>query len=136
MGNKTEKHSEKLSDIVRYFDSIKSEYESNLQNIAVKDAEHQDFIHSLELDDLKYKERAKIATQIQQSRKDRRISKDIVDVLEPLYSFIESDSGKRSMNQLKNILGNMRKREEKQLTRVYHKRIAVARDDDKSQIDN
>lgn len=83
----------------------------------------QDYLHSLELDGLKYEERAKIATKIAKCRQDRRNHKDTVRALEPLVEWLDTDKGKQLFNLLREVLGKTRKVEERMENRVYVRRI-------------
>lgn len=77
----------------------------------------------LELENLDYRERAKVATQLAQCRRIRRECKDTVEVLEPLVQFLESDKGKTLYNLVRETLGKTRKVEERMETRVYIPRV-------------
>ncbi len=83
----------------------------------------QDYLHKLELEGPKYKDRAKIATALQQTRVRRRLHKDMAETLRPLASFIESEKGKMLLNLLRETLGQTRKVEEKMENRVYIPRV-------------
>lgn len=83
----------------------------------------QDYLHSLELDNLDYKQRAKLATQLAACRRQRRASKDTVETLEPLITFIESDKGKNMLNMMREVLGKTRKIEEKMEYRQYRRKV-------------
>ena len=83
----------------------------------------QDYLHKLELGNLDYKERARVATQLAQCRRSRRECKDTVEVLEPLVQFLESDKGKNLYNLVRETLGKTRKVEERMETRVYIPRV-------------
>ena len=83
----------------------------------------QDYLHKLELENLDYKERAKVATQLAQCRQARRACKDTVEVLKPLVEFLESDRGKNLYNLVREALGKTRKVEERMETRVYFPRV-------------
>ena len=83
----------------------------------------QDYLHMLELEGLNYNERAKVATRLSQCRQLRRESKDTVEILEPLISFLESDKGKNMINLLKETLGKTRKVEERMESRTYRYKV-------------
>ena len=81
----------------------------------------QDILHSLELNDLKYNERAKLATRLAEVRKQRRIYKDAVEELEPVSDFLEDN--KKLLNNLGALVGNVRKQEKYHSNRQYYPRI-------------
>lgn len=83
----------------------------------------QDYLHSLELDELKYEERNKIATQLAINRKDRRYFKDKVEEYEPIINFFSESQNKALLNKLQNILGKVRKIENYHKNRFYVPKI-------------
>ena len=83
----------------------------------------QDYLHKLELENLTYGERAKVATKLAQCRKLRRESKDTVEILEPFILFLENDKGKRLSGLLSEVLGKVRKLEERMEGRTYRYRV-------------
>jgi len=116
------KISEQISVFLKFIDSINAEYDRNFQIVGLKDKEGQDDFHNLELGELKYKERAKLATKIQNDRIERRKAKDACAVLEPLCEFLKDESHKRTLNKLRNTLGDIRKIEDRLENRTYNKR--------------
>jgi hypothetical protein len=88
----------------------------------------QDYLHKLELEDLKYADRAKIATQLTKCRQLRRGYKDTAEILEPLVQFLNSDRGKNLHNLLKEALGKTRQAEKRMEGRVYYPRVLVEED--------
>lgn len=117
------KFSQGISDICKMFDDAKKDYEWSGQQVVEMDRLTQDYLHKLELEDLSYGERAKVATALRNCRKLRREHKDTTEILEPLVSFLETDKGRNLSNLLKECLGKTRKAEEKMQTRVYHPRV-------------
>jgi len=115
--------SENLANFLKYIDTVKFDYESHYRNVGEKDKAFNDYRHALELEGPLYRERARMATKLQASLIDRRKSKDAVEIMEPLYIFIENEENKRFVHKLQNVLGDMRRREEKMSKRVYHKRV-------------
>jgi hypothetical protein len=79
----------------------------------------QDYLHQLELGDLSYSERAKVATQLAKCRRLRRESKDTVEILDPFIEFIDSEKGKQTMNLMREALGKTRKAEGRMENRIY-----------------
>lgn len=104
-------------------ENAKKDFEWNYEEVGKMDRLTQDYLHKLELDDLNYKDRAKIATQIAKCRCRRRECKDTVEVLEPLIQFLKSDKGKNLFNLLRETLGKTRKVEERMETRTYFPRV-------------
>lgn len=116
-------YSANISSVCRMLDKAVTDYEWHKEEIQKMEALTQDYLHSLELDGLKYKERAKIATQLSECRKKRREHKDAVMVLEPLVQYLSTEKGRQLNNLLKEVLGKTRKVEEKMQNRTYRKRV-------------
>lgn len=120
--------SESISGFCRLMEDAKKDYTWNYNEVNRMDKLTQDYLHKLELDELDYKERAKIATQLTKCRKARRACKDTVEVLEPLVQFLESDKGKNLLNLVREALGKTRKVEERMETRTYIPRVLQSED--------
>lgn len=115
--------SESISDFCDFLVSAQKDYTWNFDMVNKMDKLTQDYLHSLELDGLKYEERAKLATKIAKCRQDRRNHKDTVMALEPLVEWLDTDKGKQLFNLLREVLGKTRKVEERMENRVYVKRV-------------
>lgn len=112
-----------ISDFIEMMKDASKDYAWNYEQVNRMDRLTQDYLHKLELGDLDYKERAKVATQLAQCRRSRRACKDTVEVLEPLVRFLESDKGKNLYNLVREVLGQTRKVEGRMETRVYVPRV-------------
>ena len=112
-----------ISDVCSAMDMAVKDYEWNSNEVHRMDLLTQDYLHTLELGELGYSERAKIATQLKNCRKLRRECKDTVEILTPLVQFLDSDRGKQLVNLLREALGKTRKVEKMMETRVYHPRV-------------
>ena len=112
-----------ISDFCKVITNAKSDYEWNRDEVNRLDKLTQDYLHMLELDGLSYSERAKVATKLSKCRQLRRESKDTVEILEPLISFMESDKGKNMFNLLREALGKTRKVEERMENRTYRYKV-------------
>lgn len=115
--------SEGISAICNCLDQARRDYEWNRDMIAEMDKLTQDYLHSLELDGLKYEARAKVATKLAQCRQKRREHKDTVAILEPLVQYLDSEKGRQLLNLLREVLGKTRKVEERMKDRVYFPRV-------------
>ena len=107
-------------DIIR---TATADYRWNKEEVGRLDKLTQDYLHKLELENLTYGERAKVATKLAQCRKLRRESKDTVEILEPFILFLENDKGKRLSGLLSEVLGKVRKLEERMEGRTYRYRV-------------
>lgn len=117
------KFSPSISAFCSMMEQAQKDYAWNYEQVNHLDRLTQDYLHQLELRDLKYKERARIATQIAKCRQQRRACKDTVEILDPLIQFLESDKGKTLMNLTREVLGKTRKVEEKMQNRIYVPRV-------------
>ena len=115
----TPKFSVAIAGLIELMENAKKDYYWNADEVNRLNGLQQDYLHMLELDGLKYGERAKVATKLMKCRQDRRDSKDMVRVLDPLIKFLESDKGRNMMNLMKEVLGKTRRVEKDMECRVY-----------------
>ena len=108
-----------LSEFLSFISEAQSHYKFCIDEMETQDKLTQDFLHSLELDDLKCKERSKLATQLSINRKDRRYFKDRIEELEPIVKFFDEPQNKRVLDKLTNVLGEIRKAERYHKYRTY-----------------
>ncbi len=81
----------------------------------------QDYLHKLELDNLNYKERAKLSTKLMENRQLRRKYKDEYEENLPISEFVEAN--KQFIKKLEQLLGEIRKVEKYHENRQYYPRI-------------
>ena len=112
-----------IEDFCKMTEQARLDYEWNKAEVNRLDKLTQDYLHKLELDNLNYAERAKIATKLAECRKQRRASKDTVLILEPFITYLESDKGKLTLRSMKELLGNTRQIEKRMETRSYRSKI-------------
>ena len=112
-----------ISEFCKLVTTAMSDYEWNREEVNRLDRLTQDYLHKLELDNLSYSERAKIATKLMRCRQLRRESKDTAEILEPLIIFLDSDKGKNMLNLLRETLGKTRKVEERMDNRTYRYKV-------------
>lgn len=105
------------------FRDAQDEYDRNGNRIHELDKLTQDYLHKLELGDLNYAERAKVATKLRNCRQERRQCKDTTENLHPLISFLESEKGRQAQNLLNEVLGKTRKIKYIQQNRRYSPRV-------------
>jgi len=121
--NDPPKFSETIAAFCDFLASAQKDYTWNYDMVNKDDLLTNDLLHSLELDKLDYKQRAKISTRLAKCRKERRNHKDTVRALEPLVEWLDTDKGKQLFNLLREVLGKTRKVEERMENRVYVRRI-------------
>ncbi|MBE6724924.1 MAG: hypothetical protein E7576_06980 [Ruminococcaceae bacterium] len=125
MKNKEKEKS--YSEIIALYCNLVSEAQARYRTVK-EDLERlemltQDYLHALELGELSYHERAKIATQLAECRKERRIAKDLLEVLEPFIQFADEKESKAYVNKLRQVLGSVRTAEKKHSNRIYVPRV-------------
>ena len=111
--------SEYITEFLNFLSSIESSYKFCLAEMKKQEQLTQDYLHSLELDNLKYEERNKMATKLAINRKDRRYYKDRVEEYEPIVKFLNEQKNKNVVNQLKQVLGECRRAENYHKDRFY-----------------
>ena len=117
------KPSEYISEFLNFVTEAKLQYNFCSEAVSNQDKLTQDYLHSLELDDLKCGERSKLATKLAINRKDRRYYKDRVEELEPIVKFFEEPQHKKVLDKLTQALGQTRRAESYHKDRVYVPRV-------------
>lgn len=115
-------YSNVISAMCAAMDDAVKDYAWSKSEVARMDRLTQDYLHKLELEDLDYKERAKLATQLSKCRQMRRAHKDTAEILEPLVTYLDTEKGKQLNNLLREVLGKTRRVEERMENRVYYPR--------------
>ena len=101
-------------DVMRTADK---EAASLSEEITEHEGTQQDILHELELEMPPYPERAKLAQQLGKVRRKRRVAKDQYELLQPLLTWISNNQ--TAYRQFGDVLGQMRKLEEKNSRRLY-----------------
>ena len=114
-----DKPSEQLANFLNFISTAQSHYNFCMDEMKKQEQLTQDYLHSLELDDLKRNERSKLATKLAINRKDRRYYKDRVEELESVVQFFEEQQNKKMLDKLKQVLGATRKAEGYHKYRTY-----------------
>ena len=112
-----------ISNFLNLIADAQSHYDFCMEELIKQDKLTQDYLHKLELDNLKCNERSKIATQLVINRKDRRYYKDRIEELEPLIVFFNEPANRKILNNLKPVLGAIRKAENYHKNRTYVPKI-------------
>ncbi len=117
------KPSKHLEDFLNFLDQCAREYQYAYDNVSKEDRRLQDLLHEMEFAADKA-ERNRVATKLQGSRRECRRNKDMVKLYEKIVRFSEDQSNRRTINLLRQLLGQQRKEEEYlQGNRVYKKRV-------------
>lgn len=115
------KLSENISDFLNLMSDAGASYEYMKEKLNETDKATQDILHTLELENPDYKERAKLAKELQKIRRARRAYKDSVEELSPIVLF--AANYKDCINKIKQLLGEVRKQERYHQNRQYFPRI-------------
>lgn len=115
--------SEQLSDFLNFVSVAQTRCRICREEMETQDKLTQDYLHSLELDNLDRSERSKLATKLSTNRKDRRYYKDRVEEFEPIVEFFKDPNHKKTLDQLTQILGKLRKAEDYHKNRTYKPKV-------------
>ena len=122
--------SEYISEFLNFVSDAQTKYQLYSEEVNKQEKLTQDYLHSLELDDLKCDERSKVATKLALNRKDRRYYKDRVEELEPIVKFFEDPQHKKMLNLMTKVLGDTRKQESYHKDRKYIPRVLKEKKDE------
>ncbi len=115
--------SEFIKEFLDFVESARSNYQFNLDAMKNEENITQDYLHKLELEGLNYHERGKIATNLAANRRARRDYKDAVEELQPVVDFFAEPQHKKLINQMHQLLGQVRKIESYHQRRFYIPRV-------------
>lgn len=103
--------SDQLTDFLNYVDSCYSRYRLAYDAVSTEDQRLQDLLHEMEFA-VDKAERNRVATKLQHSRRERRRNKDIVKLYEKMVKFFDDPNNRRTLNQMRQLLGQQRKEED------------------------
>lgn len=105
------KPSEVLQDFLTFMKECQKEYQACTIEVHKHDKRVQDFLHGLEFAENR-QERIRIATQVSQSRRERRKLKDRAHILEECARFYGDKSNKQFFDKLRSLVVKQEKEEE------------------------
>ena len=126
----TKKPSESISEFLNFVADAQNTWDLYYDEINKQDKLTQDYLHSLELDNLKRDERSKVATKLAINRKDRRYYKDRLEEVEPIAKFFDDPTNRKVLEKLKQVLGETRKQESYHKDRKYIPRVLKEKKDE------
>lgn len=103
--------SARIEGLIEYINACRKDYEEAQAAVKREEQKLQDYLHKMEFA-ANSKERNRIATSLAKSRQERRRNKDRVQELEQIVNFCNLTENRKTLNSLKQLLGNQRKREE------------------------
>lgn len=110
-------YSEQIEKFLNFLREARQEYDIAVAEETEANNATQDLLHSLELDDNKYHDSARIALALKQIRKERREAKDKGVNLQPIIDW--STENIRVIQELEQLLGAVRKAERNSVGRRY-----------------
>lgn len=115
-----------ISDKIKEFNDFLSEarklYAIALEGMHREEKRLQDFLHAIEFEP-SAKARSRICTKLHKSRLERRRYKDMVEELEDVIRFCDNPQNKKTLGQLPQLLGKIRKVESYHRERQYIPRV-------------
>lgn len=109
-----------VENIFRIVNEAYEQYKMADAELDYCDKKTQDILHELELINLTYHESAKLGRELIDIRKRRRLAKDTIEFLYPMVHWRDQQQG--PLGKLSNVLGEMRKIDEKHKNAVYYYR--------------
>ena len=101
-------------------DDIKKELEEKIRQ---KEAEQEDYLHEIELGNLNGIQLTGVAKQLKQTRKERRVCKDKLDLINTLKGYTDKYITKGIIGDTKQAIKNIEMLESNHKTREYVPRI-------------
>lgn len=112
-----------LADTLRLFQNLNTRYEVYVSGIKEQENLQQDLLHKLELEPLNAVELVRTAKQLKECRETRRLMKDELERLTPIVEFIQDKNNAKTINQLSELMGRLRKIDTNQANRRYYPRV-------------
>ena len=122
------KLSEKIELVLAILNQSKSDYTWYASQLEVEENKENTLRHEIEGVGINhrsppgYRERARLATELQEALIARRAAKDYVAITKPMADFLSVEIGKSLINHLQKLLGETRKAESKLVDRRFNKR--------------
>ena len=116
-------YAEQFSQFMEFLRQCEADY-SMAQGIQTDaEAETQDILHELELEEITYHEYARLSKALKEVRIKRREAKDIAEQLEPLV--VWETQNNKTIKELEKVLGEMRKAEKSKQNRHYNPKTDI-----------
>ena len=112
-----------LKIMKNFFEGIDIEHSNLLQELSDKEAEQQDLLHELELNNLNAVEITKVAIDLKKVRKERRVIKNDIERVKTIKSFTDKYNNKFITNEIKTLIKELYKLQKRQNNRQYEPRI-------------
>lgn len=119
-------YSEGLDAFLKFLRTAEADYRIAELDLEEADAETQDILHKLELDETPYHTKAKLAKALVDVRKKRRQAKNALSELAPIVEF--KDKNGNTLSRISDILGTVRNLEKKNKAASYHPKTTIVHD--------
>ena len=106
-----------------FFEGIDIEHSNLLQELSNKEAEQQDLLHELELNNLNAVEITKVAIDLKKVRKERRVIKNDIERVKTIKNFTDKYNNKFIVNEIKTLIKELYKLQKRQNNRQYEPRV-------------
>lgn len=116
--------SKDLEQIRVILEDASDNYKKAQDELTFCDRKQQDILHEIELVNHGRREIATLGLELADIRRRRRVAKNTIELLAPVVKWRQEQAG--PMTKLSNVIGSMRKIEEKQQNQVYFKKTGEA----------
>ena len=114
---------ETLKIMLDFFEGIDIEHSNLLQELTNKEAEQQDLLHELELNNLNAVDITKVAIDLKRVRKERRVIKNDIERVRLIKNFTDKYNNKFIANEIKVLIKELYKLQKRQENRQYEPRV-------------
>lgn len=116
-------YAEQFSQFLKFISQCQANYCMAQSIQEDTEAETQDILHKLELEEITYHEYARLSKALKKVRIERRKAKDTIEQLNPLVNW--SDQNLKTIKELERVLGEMRKVEKNMSYRHYNPKTDI-----------
>lgn len=116
------KRSDYISNFLNFIEQCKVDSHESIEGVSREDKRQENLIHAIENCGIA-KERNKLSTQLHKCRKERRKYKNMQEEVGWIVNFVSAPENKKTFDRLTQVLGNVRKTEERHENWVYKSRL-------------
>ena len=114
-----------IENFLNYIHEAEQLYKMSISEELEANAETQDILHSLELEEHNYHNTARLAVKLKEVRRMRREAKNLVATTTPVVEWIKNN--RNVINSLEQLLGKVRKEERTIRDRFYTPRTEAVK---------
>lgn len=118
-------HSEQISDFLAFLRETKLENSVAVSQERDAGDQTQDILHSLELDNNRYHECAKLSMALREARRERRKAKDRAQITQPIVDWERQNQ--KTIRELERLLGEVRRAEKATEGRSYNPKTDIVK---------